>query len=97
MLRMPSAKNLKTQEDISTTFFVGTEDGDLVYLEKDSDSRKQTVPSFSPVLPRRNVQWGSGPCPDPVFFIGKEDENIDIRDLLEKTHEPSKHLHQTDN
>ncbi|MBN3297136.1 WDR63 protein, partial [Amia calva] len=44
VLRVPSAKHLKTLEDISTKFFVGTEDGELVYLdwkmEKDNDSGK---------------------------------------------------------
>lgn len=139
MLRVPSAKNLKTQEDISTTFFVGTEDGDLVYsdfkMEKDSDSGKLTSskPSHCFVIHDGLVTtvkrspffkdivltvggwtfaiWKEGVMNGPilqssasqkkctvghwslsrpgVFFIGKEDGNIDIWDLLEKTHEPS--------
>ncbi|CAL8306342.1 unnamed protein product [Lota lota] len=41
-LRLPSAKNPKPLGDINTKFYVGTEDGELVYtdwkLEKDNDS-----------------------------------------------------------
>ncbi|KAG2461605.1 WDR63 protein, partial [Polypterus senegalus] len=43
-LRVPSAKNLKGQSDVSTKFSLGTEDGELVYadwkMEKDNDTGK---------------------------------------------------------
>ncbi|XP_063056855.1 dynein axonemal intermediate chain 3 isoform X2 [Engraulis encrasicolus] len=44
MLRIPSPKQLKTVDDICTMFYVGTEDGEIVYtdwkLEKDHESGK---------------------------------------------------------
>ncbi|XP_031430157.1 dynein axonemal intermediate chain 3 isoform X2 [Clupea harengus] len=44
LLRVPSAKHLKPMEDICSKFYVGTEDGELVYtdwkMERDNDSGK---------------------------------------------------------
>ncbi|XP_015210607.2 dynein axonemal intermediate chain 3 isoform X2 [Lepisosteus oculatus] len=139
MLRVPSAKHLKTLDDVSTQIFVGTEDGELIYtdwkMEKDNDSGKMisSKPSHRFVAhdgPVHTVKrspffndiilsvggwtfaiWKEGVMSGPilqsscskkrctvghwslsrpgVFFIGKEDGNIEVWDLLEKTHEPS--------
>ncbi|KAI4874495.1 hypothetical protein NFI96_021870 [Prochilodus magdalenae] len=138
-LRVPSAKHLRQRDDISTKFYVGTEDGELVYtdwrLEKDNDSGRlfspkpshrfrvhdslvNTVlrsPFFKDVVLSVGgwnfAIWKEGvmngpillsPCSQSkctvgfwsltrpaVFFIGKEDGNLEVWDLLEKTHEPS--------
>ncbi|NXH78999.1 WDR63 protein, partial [Hydrobates tethys] len=133
----PSSKNLKVLENISTDFFVGTEDGEIVYsewkMEIDSDSAKpvsqkhtQTIhtetinalqrsPFFKDIVlsvgGRNFAIWKEGVTNGPilqsscsagrytagqwsltrpgVFFIGRDDGNIDIWDLLKKTHEPS--------
>ncbi|NXE79223.1 WDR63 protein, partial [Cochlearius cochlearius] len=131
----PSSKNLKALESISTSFFVGTEDGEIVYsdwkMEIDSDSAKphtqkytihtetintlQRSPFFKDIIlsvgGRNFAIWKEGitngpilqsSCPagrytagqwsltrPGVFFIGRDDGNIDIWDLLKKTHEPS--------
>ncbi|XP_043942813.1 dynein axonemal intermediate chain 3-like [Protopterus annectens] len=138
-LRVPSARNLKLLENISTKFFVGSEDGELVYsewrMEKDSDSGKlisskpsyrfavhdgilhtvQRSPFFKDIILTVGgwtfAIWKEGVTTGPIlqsacspkmytaaqwslsragiFFLGKEDGNIDVWDLLEKTHEPS--------
>ncbi|KAM6305555.1 dynein axonemal intermediate chain 3 [Aegotheles albertisi] len=135
----PSSKNLKVLENISTNFFVGTEDGEIVYsnweMEIDSDSAKlvsqkhtqkytihtetintlQRSPFFKDIIlsvgGRNFAIWKEGVTNGPilqsscsagrntvghwsltrpgVFFIGRDDGNIDIWDLLKKTHEPS--------
>ncbi|XP_036448271.1 dynein intermediate chain 3, axonemal isoform X2 [Colossoma macropomum] len=138
-LRVPSAKHQRQLENISTKFYVGTEDGELVYtdwrLEKDNDSGRLFSPKpthrfrvhdslvntvlrspffkdviltvggwnfaiwkegvtngpilLSPCSPRKcTVGFWSLTRP-AVFFIGKEDGNLEVWDLLEKTHEPS--------
>ncbi|KAG8437221.1 hypothetical protein GDO86_008065 [Hymenochirus boettgeri] len=138
-LRASSAKNLKPLDDINTHYFVGTEDGELVYtdwkLEKDGDTGKLISPKplqvnvlhdstvhtvqRSPFLKDIILTvggwnfaiWREGITSRPilhsccsqkritaahwslsragVIFIGKEDGNVDVWDLLEKTHEPS--------
>ncbi|XP_046905383.1 dynein axonemal intermediate chain 3 [Hypomesus transpacificus] len=139
LLRVPSAKHVKPLEDVVSKFYVGTEDGELIYtdwkLEKDHDSGRlfSSKPSHRFVIHdglvttvRRSpffkdiiltvggwtfAIWKEGVMNGPiiqsacsqkkctvgywsqsrpaVFFIGKEDGNIDVWDLLEKTHEPS--------
>ncbi|NWS50995.1 WDR63 protein, partial [Chunga burmeisteri] len=130
-----SSKNLKVLENISTNFFVGTEDGEIVYsdwkIEMDSDlakphTQKYTIhtetintlrrsPFFKDILlsigGRNFAIWKEGVTNGPilqsscsagrytvgqwsltrpgVFFIGRDDGNIDIWDLLKKTYEPS--------
>nr|XP_014342639.1 PREDICTED: WD repeat-containing protein 63 isoform X2 [Latimeria chalumnae] len=56
-LRVPSPKHLKQLEGISTSFYIGTEDGELVYsdwkMEKDSDTGKlflQRSPFFQDII-----------------------------------------------
>ncbi|KAJ8408511.1 hypothetical protein AAFF_G00259250 [Aldrovandia affinis] len=138
-LRVPSAKQLKVLEDVSTRIFVGMEDGELIYtdwkMEKDSDSGRlfsakpsrcffvhdgpvNTVrrsPFFKDIILTVGgwtlAIWKEGVMHGPimlvscaakrgtvghwslsrpgVFFIGKEDGNVDVWDLMEKTHEPS--------
>ncbi|XP_048034159.1 dynein axonemal intermediate chain 3 isoform X1 [Megalobrama amblycephala] len=138
-LRVPSAKEQKPLDNISTKLYVGTEDGELVYtdwkMEKDNDSGRLfsakpshrflshhtmintvsrspffkdiilTVGSFSFAIWKEGVTSGpillsacskmmctvghwslSRPA---VFFIGKENGNIEVWDLLQNTHEPS--------
>ncbi|NXX75824.1 WDR63 protein, partial [Urocolius indicus] len=129
-----SSKNLKVLENISTSFFIGTEDGKIVYsdwkIEIDRDTAKpvskhtihietiktlQRSPFFQDVVLsiggqkfaiwkekdtyRPILQWscsagrytaGHWSLTRPgVFFIARDDGNIDIWDLLKKTHEPS--------
>ncbi|XP_006033914.1 WD repeat-containing protein 63 [Alligator sinensis] len=138
-LRVPSAKPLKLLENVPTNFFVGTEDGELIYsdwkMERESDTGRlisqkpankytihdgivntvQRSPFFKDIILSIGgwnfAIWKEGvtggpilqSCCSPkrytvghwslsragVFFIGREDGNIDIWDLLEKTHEPS--------
>uniref|UniRef100_A0A8C3SEI9 WD repeat-containing protein 63 n=1 Tax=Chelydra serpentina TaxID=8475 RepID=A0A8C3SEI9_CHESE len=138
-LRVPSAKALKILENIPTNFFVGTEDGEVIYsdwkMERESDSGRlisqkpankytihdgvvrtiQRSPFFKDIILSVGgwnfAIWKEGVTSGPilqsccsskrytvghwslsragVFFIGREDGNIDIWDLLEKTHEPS--------
>ncbi|XP_028918860.1 dynein intermediate chain 3, axonemal isoform X1 [Ornithorhynchus anatinus] len=138
-LTHPVNFNLKPLEDISTNFFAGTEDGELIYsdwkLEKNPDSGRLTcqkpinrflVHDGSVVTVQRSPFfkdiiltvggwnfgiWKEGLMVGPillsccstkrytaghwslsragVFFLGREDGNIEIWDLLEKTHEPS--------
>ncbi|XP_054068004.1 dynein axonemal intermediate chain 3 [Rissa tridactyla] len=135
----PSSKNLKALQNISTSFFVGTEDGEIVYfdwkMEIDSDLAKpvsqkyaqkytthteiintlQRSPFFKDIVlsigGRNFAIWKEGVTTGPilqsscsagrytagqwsltrpgVFFIGRDDGNIDIWDLLKKTYEPS--------
>ncbi|KFO83694.1 WD repeat-containing protein 63, partial [Buceros rhinoceros silvestris] len=134
-----SSKNLKALESISTDFFVGTEDGEIIYsdwkVEFDSDSstpvsqkhtQKYTIltetintlqrsPFFKDIIlsigGRNFAIWKEGVTNGPilqsscsagrytaghwsltrpgVFFIGRDDGNIDIWDLLKKTYEAS--------
>ncbi|XP_075689062.1 dynein axonemal intermediate chain 3 isoform X2 [Rhinoderma darwinii] len=73
-LRATSAKNTKILEDINTSYFAGTESGPI--LQSCCTQKRYTAAHWSLSRPG-------------VFFIGKEDGNVDIWDLLEKTHEPS--------
>ncbi|NXO81612.1 WDR63 protein, partial [Sitta europaea] len=134
-----SSKNLEVLENISTDFFVGNEDGEVVYSEWkkkiDSNSAKpvsqkhsqkyalhteaintlQKSPFFKDIFLTIGGQkfaiWKEGITNGPilqsscsagsytagqwsltrpgVFFIGRDNGNIDIWDLLKKTHEPS--------
>ncbi|KAK0131724.1 WD repeat-containing protein 63 [Merluccius polli] len=138
-LRVPSAKNPKSLDDVNTKFYVGTEDGELVYtdwrLEKDNDSGRlfsskpshyfiahdglvntvQRSPFFKDIILTVGgwtfAIWKDGvmegalmqsPCSEKrytagcwsqtrpaVLFIGREDGNMEVWDLLEKSHEPS--------
>ncbi|NXG03434.1 WDR63 protein, partial [Sakesphorus luctuosus] len=134
-----SSKNLEVLENISTNFFVGNEDGVIVYfdwkMKIDTNSAKpvsqkqtqkyalhsetintlQRSPFFKDIFlsigGRNFAIWKEGVTNGPilqsscsagrytagqwsltrpgVFFIGRDDGNIDIWDLLKKTHEPS--------
>ncbi|XP_064003990.1 dynein axonemal intermediate chain 3 [Pogoniulus pusillus] len=134
-----SSNNLEVLESISINFFVGTEDGEIVYSEWkgeiDSDSAKpvsqkhsqtytihtetintlQISPYFKDIFLSIGGQsfaiWKEGVTSGPilqsscsagrntaghwsltrpgVFFIGRDDGNIDIWDLMNKTYEPS--------
>ncbi|XP_051869119.1 dynein axonemal intermediate chain 3 [Pristis pectinata] len=136
---VPSARDLTNLTDINTFLFIGSEDGEIIYVdwqvEKDVDTGKMTTPKPTHCHavhdgPVNTVQrspffgdiiltvggwtiaiWKEGVTLGPllhsacrdrrcttghwslsrpgVFVIGKEDGNIDIWDLLEKTHEPS--------
>ncbi|XP_010900416.2 WD repeat-containing protein 63 [Esox lucius] len=137
-LRVPSAKQHKPLKGISTKFYAGTEDGELVYtdwkLEKDDSGRLFSVkpshrftihdglvntvrrsPFFKDIVLTVGgwtfAIWKEGVMNGPiihsscsqrkctvgywsqsrpaVFYIGKEDGNLEVWDLLEKTHEPS--------
>ncbi|XP_059710127.1 dynein axonemal intermediate chain 3 isoform X1 [Haemorhous mexicanus] len=134
-----SSKNLELLENISTDFFVGNEDGEVVYSEWkkkiDTNTAKpvsqkhsqkyslhtetintlQNSPFFKDIFLSIGGQkfaiWKEGVTNGPilqsscsagrytagqwsftrpgVFFIGRDNGNIDIWDLLKKTHEPS--------
>ncbi|NXD38900.1 WDR63 protein, partial [Copsychus sechellarum] len=131
-----SSKNLEVLENISTDFFVGNEDGEVVYsnwkMKIDTSSAKpkhsqkytlhtetintlQQSPFFKDIFLSIGGQkfaiWKEGVTNGPilqsscsagrytagqwsltrpgVFFIGRDNGNIDIWDLLKKTHEPS--------
>ncbi|NWV36559.1 WDR63 protein, partial [Grantiella picta] len=130
-----SSKNLEMLEDISTEYFVGNEDGEIVYsdwkMKTDTHSAKphsqkynlhietintlQKSPFFKDIFLSIGGQkfaiWKEGVTNAPilqsscsagrytagqwsstrpgVFFIGRDNGNIDIWDLLKKTHEPS--------
>ncbi|NXU95954.1 WDR63 protein, partial [Cettia cetti] len=130
-----SSKNLEVLENISTDFFVGNEDGEIVYSKWkkkiDTNSAKphsqkyalhtetintlQKSPFFKDIFLSIGGQkfaiWKEGFTNGPilqsscsagrytagqwsltrpgVFFIGRDNGNIDIWDLLKKTHEPS--------
>ncbi|XP_040466174.1 dynein intermediate chain 3, axonemal isoform X7 [Falco naumanni] len=138
-MRTSSSKNLKALESISTSFSVGTEDGEIVYsdwkMEIDSDSAKpvsrkhaqkytihtetintlQRSPFFKDIIlsigGRNFAIWKEEVTNGPIlqsscsagrytvgqwsltrpgiFFLGRDDGNIDIWDILKKTHEPS--------
>ncbi|XP_071606663.1 dynein axonemal intermediate chain 3 isoform X1 [Heliangelus exortis] len=130
-----SSNNLKVLDNFSTNFFVGTEDGEIVYsdwkIDVNNDSAKQVCqkytihtepintlqrsPFFEDIIlsvgGRNFAIWKEGITNGPilqsncsagrntaghwsltrpgVFFIGRDDGNIEIWDLLKKTHEPS--------
>ncbi|KFW79327.1 WD repeat-containing protein 63, partial [Manacus vitellinus] len=134
-----SSKNLEVLENISANFFVGNEDGVIVYsdwkMKIDTNSAKpvsqqqtqkyslhtetintlQRSPFFEDTFLSIGGQnfaiWKEGVTNGPilqsscsagrytagqwslarpgVFFIGRDDGNLDIWDLLKKTHEPS--------
>ncbi|NXT71957.1 WDR63 protein, partial [Chaetops frenatus] len=130
-----SSKNLEVLENISTDFFAGNEDGEIVYSDWkkkiDTNSAKphsqkyalhtetintlQKSPFFKDIFLSVGGQkfaiWKEGVTNGPilqsscsagrytvgqwsstrpgVFFIGRDNGNIDIWDLLKKTHEPS--------
>ncbi|XP_078264204.1 dynein axonemal intermediate chain 3 [Rhinoraja longicauda] len=136
---VPSLRDLTILPDINTFLFIGTEDGEIIYVdwqvEKDLDTGKMTTPRPAYCYsvhdgPVNSVQrspffddiiltaggwtvaiWREGVTLGPllhsacgirrcttaqwslsrpgVFMVGKDDGNIDIWDLLEKTHEPS--------
>ncbi|XP_058265003.1 dynein axonemal intermediate chain 3 isoform X2 [Hemibagrus wyckioides] len=137
-LHVPSAKHLHHLDNISTKFYVGTQDGELVYtdwkLEKDNETGQLSSPKpihffrvhhylVNTVLRSPFFKdvilvvggwtfsiWREGVVNGPllhspnssslcttgfwsltrpaVFFIGKEDGNLEVWNLLEKTHEP---------
>ncbi|NXU85438.1 WDR63 protein, partial [Xiphorhynchus elegans] len=129
-----SSKNLEVLENISTNFFVGNEDGGIVYfdwkMKTDTNSAKPTQkyalhtetintlqrsPFFKDIFLSIGGQnfaiWKEEVTNGPilqsscsagsytagqwsltrpgVLFIGRDNGNIDIWDLLKKTHEPS--------
>ncbi|NXI79494.1 WDR63 protein, partial [Rhipidura dahli] len=134
-----SSKNLEVLENISTNFFFGNEDGEVVYsdwkMKTDTNSKKpvsqthsekytlhtepintlQSSPFFKDIFlsigGHKFAIWKEGVTNGPilqsscsagrytagqwsltrpgVFFIGRDNGNIDIWDLLKKTHEPS--------
>ncbi|NXW71046.1 WDR63 protein, partial [Hirundo rustica] len=130
-----SSKNLVVLQNISTDFFAGNEDGEIVYSKWkkkiDTNSAKpysqkyalhtetintlQKSPFFKDIFLSIGGQkfaiWKEGVTNGPilqsscsagrytagqwsltrpgVFFIGRDNGNIDIWDLLKKTHEPS--------
>ncbi|NWT68187.1 WDR63 protein, partial [Prunella himalayana] len=130
-----SSKNLELLENISTDFFVGNEDGEVVYSDWkkkiDTNTAKphsqkyslhtepintlQKSPFFNDIFLSIGGQkfaiWKEGVTNGPilqsscsagsytagqwsftrpgVFFIGRDNGNIDIWDLLKKTHEAS--------
>ncbi|NWS35849.1 WDR63 protein, partial [Polioptila caerulea] len=138
-MSVSSSKNLGVLENISTDFFVGNEDGEVVYSawkkKIDTNSAKpvsqkhsqkyalhtetintlQKSPFFKDIFLTIGGQkfaiWKEGVTNGPtlqsscsagrftagqwsltrpgVFFIGRDNGNIDIWDLLKKTHEPS--------
>ncbi|NXQ63052.1 WDR63 protein, partial [Anthoscopus minutus] len=134
-----SSKNLQVLQNMFTDFFVGNEDGEVVYsywtMKTDTNSAKpvsqkhsqkyalhtenintlQKSPFFKDIFLSIGGQkfaiWKEGVTNGPilqsscsagrytagqwsltrpgVFFIGRDNGNIDIWDLLKKTHEPS--------
>ncbi|NXP00041.1 WDR63 protein, partial [Certhia brachydactyla] len=138
-MSVSSSKNLEVLENISTDFFAGNEDGEIVYSDWkkkiDTNSAKpvsekhsqkyalhtepintlQQSPFFKDIFLSIGGQkfaiWKEGVTNGPilqsscsagrytagqwsltrpgVFFIGRDNGNIDIWDLLKKTHEPS--------
>ncbi|NXY27427.1 WDR63 protein, partial [Pomatorhinus ruficollis] len=129
-----SSKNLQVLENISTEFFVGNEDGEVVYskwkkkigtssakpvkkytLHTETINTLQKSPFFKDIFLSIGGQkfaiWKEGLTNGPilqsscsagrytagqwsltrpgVFFIGRDNGNIEIWDLLKKTHEPS--------
>lgn len=133
------ANILKPIEDFCTKFFVGTEEGEVIYtdwkMERDSDTGRlmakkpvslytvhdgavhtiQRSPFFNDIVltvggwnvaiwkeevmtgpllqtccgPKRYTAGHWSLTRPGVFYIGREDGNVDIWDLLEKTHEPA--------
>ncbi|XP_076731589.1 dynein axonemal intermediate chain 3 isoform X5 [Maylandia zebra] len=68
-LRIPSAKTLKTLDDVNTKFYVGTEEGEIVYtdwkLEEDEFGRKF---SAKPLLCFRTHAWFVNTMQRSPFF-----------------------------
>ncbi|NWS75173.1 WDR63 protein, partial [Crotophaga sulcirostris] len=130
--RSTAIKNLQMLGNISTGFFAGTEDGEIIYsdLKMEIDDQKHTQkytvhsgtintlqrsPFFKDIFLSVGGQnfaiWKEEVTNGPVlqsscsagrytaghwsltrpgvFFIGRDDGNIDIWDLVKKTHEPS--------
>ncbi|XP_012873719.1 PREDICTED: WD repeat-containing protein 63 [Dipodomys ordii] len=133
------ANILKPIEEFCTKFFVGTEEGEVMYtdwrLERDPDTGRliskkpvnlyaihdgavhtvQRSPFYNDIIltiggwnlaiwkedimtgpllqsccaPKRYTSGHWSLTRPGVFYIGREDGNIDIWDLLEKTHEPA--------
>ncbi|XP_061201219.1 dynein axonemal intermediate chain 3 isoform X1 [Neopsephotus bourkii] len=133
------SRSLKGIKDISTDFFVGTEDGEIVYsdwkieikndfpipfnqkhtqkyaVHTETINTLQRSPFFKDIVLsiggrkfaiwKEEVTYGAilqSSCSSGrytagrwsltrpgVFFIGRDDGNVDIWDLLKKTHEPS--------
>ncbi|XP_042318126.1 dynein axonemal intermediate chain 3 isoform X2 [Sceloporus undulatus] len=138
-IQTSTMKPLKMLENITSSFLVGTEDGEILCsdwkMERDGDSGRllsqkpsnvhiihdglvhtvQRSPFFKDIILTVGgwnfAIWKEGVTNGPllgsscaakrytvghwslsrpgVFFIGREDGNIDIWDILEKTHEPS--------
>ncbi|XP_002740173.1 dynein axonemal intermediate chain 3-like [Saccoglossus kowalevskii] len=138
-LRTGSAKDKKLLDNVVTKFYVGTEDGELVYCDwkydKDPDSGKlapvrpdwckllhdssintlQRSPFFKDIILcvggwnftiwKEGVEYGPllassashkkltagrwSPSRPGVFYIAKQDGNVDVWDILDRTHEPS--------
>uniref|UniRef100_H2Y8V0 WD repeat domain 63 n=1 Tax=Ciona savignyi TaxID=51511 RepID=H2Y8V0_CIOSA len=138
MSKVPSAKNQRPLEAVGHNYFIGTEDGEVIYasfkLEKDNETGKSNVPKPSwAVAPhdgpintlQRNpffkdilltaggwtfALWKEGvttgailqsSCATKlytaghwsttrpaVFFLGTQDGNVEVWDLLDRTHEP---------
>ncbi|XP_066048637.1 dynein axonemal intermediate chain 3 isoform X2 [Chamaea fasciata] len=134
-----SSKNLEVLENISTEFYTGNEDGEIIYskwkkkigtssakpvsqkhsekyaLHTETINTLQKSPFFKDIFLSIGGQkfaiWKEGLTNGPilqsscsagrytagqwsltrpgVFFIGRDNGNIDIWDLLKKTHEPS--------
>ncbi|CAK8676252.1 unnamed protein product [Clavelina lepadiformis] len=137
-MKVSSAKNQKPLEHISTHYFMGTEDGEVVYadfkLEKDNETGKANVPKpnwavachdgpvntlqrnpfyndiilsvggWTFALWREGVTSGAilqsasaaklytaghwSTTRPAVFFLGTRDGNVEVWDLLDRTHEP---------
>ncbi|XP_030583005.1 dynein axonemal intermediate chain 3 isoform X2 [Archocentrus centrarchus] len=68
-LRIPSAKTLSTLEDVNTKFYIGTEDGEVVYtdwkLEKDESGR---LFSGKPLLCFGTHHWSVNTIQRSPFF-----------------------------
>ncbi|XP_015427599.1 PREDICTED: WD repeat-containing protein 63 [Myotis davidii] len=96
------ANLLRPIEDFCTKFFVGTEEGEVLYsdwkMERDPETGRLMILKicfkFGPLLqsccaPKRYTSGHWSLTRPGVFYIGREDGYIDIWDLLEKTHEPA--------
>ncbi|XP_077981205.1 dynein axonemal intermediate chain 3-like [Glandiceps talaboti] len=138
-LRTGSAKDKRQLDNVSTMFYVGTEDGEMVYCDwkydKDPDSGRLAPqrPEWSKLLHDSAINtlqrspffkdiilcvggwnfsiWKEGiesgpllisaasqkkltaghwsPSRPGVFYIAKTDGNVDVWDILDRTHEPS--------
>ncbi|XP_078488528.1 dynein axonemal intermediate chain 3 [Ciona intestinalis] len=138
MSKVPSAKNQRPLECIATNYFLGSEDGEVIYasfkLEKDNETGKSNVPKptwsvaphdgpvntlqrnpfFSDILlsvggwtfaiwkegvtsgailqsacaPKLYTAGHWSTTRPAVFFLGTKDGNVEVWDLLDRTHEP---------